>query len=182
MGGVTFDNKIIATEGGSGGSDSPPWEEFVLNTDFTLHSDTNNFTSNISVIDSRYWKYGKHVTLVMNFNLITNTSVPSNTKEISFVISKSELIAESSLYRNYCSYDRTLSGSETLGSSSHPMMAMTLDGLVFKKPSVSVSDQDGTITINGTDPGTSNIISFQTDGIGNNQTYNFKGQITYNSV
>jgi|TARA_B100000497_G_C7622428_1_gene373942 hypothetical protein len=180
MGGVTFDNRIIATEGGSGGTDSPPWEELVFNTDFLLHSDTSNITSNITISDSRYWKYGKHVTLVMNFNLITNSNVPSNTKNISFVINNSELIAESSVYRNYCSYDRTLSGSETLGASSHPMMAMTLQGLVFKKPEVSVSDQDGTITIDGVN--SANIITFGTDGIGNNQTYNFKGQITFNSV
>ena len=67
MGGVTFDNRIIATEGGSAGTDSPPWEELVFNTDFLLHSDTSNITSNITISDSRYWKYGKHVTLVMNF-------------------------------------------------------------------------------------------------------------------
>lgn len=173
MGAVAFNNQVAGTSGTS------EWLTLTYGTDFDIHTDSNIFIDNITVHDARYWKNNQFVTVTLNIDVETNANVTSNTNIVSFTLLNSDLIAEPSKYMNYCLYSRTLRVSEKLSTNDHPMLEVTKDGVIFKKPLLEGTDQDGSLMILGDI--TPNIISFKTDGIGINHIYNFNGQISYSS-
>lgn len=174
MGAVTFNNRVTATTTGTS-----EWLTLAYGTDFDVHADSNVFIDNVTVHDARYWKSDQFVTVTLNIDIETNANVTSTTNTVSFTILNSDLIAEPSKYMNYCLYSRTLKASERLLTNDHPMLEVTKEGVIFKKPLLDGTDQDGSLMIMG--DSTPNIISFKTDGIGINHIYNFSGQLSYSS-
>lgn len=156
------------------------WVDLVLDTDYKVHETSSNFMSSLVVRDAKYWKLNNYVTIVVDFDFVSNANVPSLTNVIDFELLEPNLVAESSKFMNYCRYSRQLLESETLDPSDHPMFMVTKAGIIMKTGATTDTDQDGSIMIDGTGD-KANILSFRTDGIQSSQTITFSGQLSYNS-
>lgn len=181
MGAVKFNNIPVSTgPAGGGNSNTTTWVDMVYGNDFNLNSLHSNYIDTVAVNSSKYWK--KDDTLIIisfNIDVHTNSNVPSNTNTISFDLINNNLVSSSNKFINYCLYSRTLKSSEQLNNNDHPMLEITKSGVIFKKPLLNETDQDGSVFIQGAiNP---RLLSFKTDGIGINHIYNFSGQLSYSS-
>lgn len=206
MGNLSFDGLISVLSQGSGGGTGNivventnvtnhinqytiqetdiNWVDLILGTDYELNETSSNFmsaSSGIVVRDARYWKLNNYVTIVIDFDFTSGNNVPALTNTIDFELLEPNIVAATGgKFMNYCRYSRQLLPSETLQPNDHPMFMVTKAGIIMKTGATTDTDQDGSIQIDGMGDN-ANILTFRTDGIRNNQTITFSGQLSYNS-